>query len=733
MKEKIEIKLSEWAKENNLKYKEAWNLYDKGALPAETKITKSGRVMVLQESKASMNPKNVTLGIPQMTNSEDTQTSYASTSTRRNKVATSTITDKFFHIASGISPNSIKETSEAIRLVQLGYHNFSVLKNICNLMSEFSSSKIYWRGGTAKSRRFHENLWNYLNILDFQDKFFLEYYRSNNVFIYRFDVKVKDNALKEFTTAFEIQAKKDTKLPSKYIILNPVDIACKGNIEFTNATYYKKLNGYELSRLKLPADKQTEQDKNFLNSLPEDIQKQIKQGTNIEIPLKPENTFAIFYKKQDYENMAVPMFYCVLGDINAKAEQKNLDLSASRCMTQVILLVKMGYESKNGEYMFDQTAATAMRELFTSESIGKVLCADFTTDAKWVVPELSNFLDPKKYQILNEDIKRGLNDVLTGGDSKFANQFIQTQIFVQRLQQAREAFLTNFLIPETKRIHDSLGLKGSYPKPVFQDFNLNNKEELNRIIVRLTEVGVLTAPEALNAIETSRIPTEEESLESQEKFVAYKKKGYYEPLTGGPSSQLNLQKETFKNQEKMLDKTQEHDDKQKTKDRKHAAENPEPVAPQIHINAPGIKKPSGKPTGKTGKQSTTRKTSPMKASLEEDQDNDNIYEEKYSLSKFKDNMILIGELNGNIKTELLKKYKLKELNKSQNEILQGISEVIISDQNPENWNNKDIIAKYIENPIASDESRLNKINEIAANHSISLYLASILLNSEKIN
>ncbi len=741
MKKLEEIKLSEYAKRQGEPYKKIWNLANAGALPVEIKKSPSGRISVMIESKASV-PQNVILATPLMSNKEGNTYNFnistASSPTRRNKAATSRPTDEYSQISMGVSPfegknGSSISISEAIKLCQLCYYNFSIFRSTIDLMTEFSTNKIFFRGGTAKSRKFFENLFDSLNILDLQDKFFREYYRSSNVFIYKFKVSLKKEDIKQLITAFQIEAKNKIELPSKYIILNPADISCKGALNFTESTFTKILNGYELARLRLPADKQTKQEKNFLKSLDEEIQKQIKNGVNVEIPLKPENTYAIFFKKQDYESLAVPMAYPVLKDINAKAEQKSIDMAVSRTMTQVILLIKMGYESKDGEYMFDPNAANAMRELFASDSVGKVLVSDFSTDAKWVIPDLASFLAPAKYEIINQDIKEGLNSLLTGGESKFANQFIQTQIFIQRLRQARESFLTHFLIPEIKKISDEMNFK-SYPKPIFTESDLTSPDEFNRIITRLAEIGVLTPSEVFDGIENSRLPTAEESEEAQEKFKLLKEKGYYAPIAGGGNQiQLDTLKLTQKNQEKMLDKTQEHDDKQKTKDRKHAAENPEQPAPQIHINSPNIKQQSGKPKGKTGKQSTTRKTSPMKASLEDDNSDDNLYEEKYSLSKFKDNMILIGELNSNIKNELLKKYKLKELNKEQNEILQGISEVIISDQDSSNWNNKEIILSYVNEPIAKNESRLNEINEIAANHSISLYLAGILLNSKKDN
>jgi len=88
---------------------------------------------------------------------------------------------------------------------------------------------------------------------------------------------------------------------------------------------------------------------------------------------------------------------------------KAIDMAVARTTQQVVLLITRGYESKNGDYMFDPKVIAATQQLFSSESVGKVLVADFTTKASFVIPDISNILDSKKYQQVNEDIKTGLN------------------------------------------------------------------------------------------------------------------------------------------------------------------------------------------------------------------------------------------------------------------------------------------------------------------------------------
>ena len=55
-----------------------------------------------------------------------------------------------------------------------------------------------------------------------------------------------------------------------------------------------------------------------------------------------------------------------------------------------------------------------MQSLFTNESVGRVLIADYTTKAEFVVPRIADLLTPQKYEIFDRDIRLGLNNILFG-------------------------------------------------------------------------------------------------------------------------------------------------------------------------------------------------------------------------------------------------------------------------------------------------------------------------------
>lgn len=458
-----------------------------------------------------------------------------STLTRRNRSSSIERTDRFRNIEQGLvpfnfSPSGITNSSnldvrDAVMLCQKAYYNFSVFRNTIDLMTEFSVGNIYYKDGSKKSRDFFEALFNKINLWTLQDKFFREYFRSGNVFIYRFDAKIRTEELLKITQTY---GSGESVLPARYVILNPADIQAGGNISFSSGRFLKVLTDYEVERLRYP---KTEEDISVYEALPDDAKKLIsRKGSKvISLALDPNKTSAVFYKKQDYEPLAVPMGYPVLEDLNAKAEMRKVDMAITRTMQQAILLVTMGAEPEKGGV--NQKNLEAMQKLFQNESVARVLIADYTTTAKFIVPDIAALLDPKKYEAIDRDINIGLNNILVGGE-KYANQSSKVEVFLGRLEQAKQAFINEFLFPEIKRVAKELGFK-NYPTPYFEESSIKDNSIYAKIYSRLIELGVLTPEEGLNALETNRLPDEEASLEAQRRFKRYKDEGLYAPLIGG--------------------------------------------------------------------------------------------------------------------------------------------------------------------------------------------------------
>jgi hypothetical protein len=656
-------------------------------------------------------------GTPLMTTTASVRTP---TRTRRNKSATIERTDRFHNIDSGMIPFHYSTSSygdktssidirDTVMLCQKAYYNFAIFRNTIDLMTEFSCSRLFLRGGSKKSKEFFNAFFLKTNLWDLQDRFFREYYRSGNVFLYRFDGKIAKKDLNKMTQTFGVsKANTEYSIPIRYCILNPADVHVGGNISFAAGTYYKQLSGYELERLRSP---RTEEDREVLNSLDPEIQKKIKERVpHILMPLDANRINAVFYKKMDYEPFAVPMGYPVLEDINWKAEMKKMDMAIARTMQQTVLLVTMGAEPEKGG--INQKNLAAMQSLFANESVGRVLIADYTTKAEFVIPKVGSILDPKKFEVVNKDIEIGLNSIVTGGGEKFANQNIKVELFIARLRQARETFLNQFLIPEIKRVAKSLGFK-NYPTPYFHKLSIKNDETMSRIYARLVEVGVLTAEEGMEALDTGKLPSPEESKISQQEYNKMRGKGFYEPLMGGPETQKVLADKTGELQLEVTDKNIKSQEKISKEKAKEAAKKPAPgAAPPAKS---GSKGPAGRPSGTKSPQ-TTKKVSPIGAN------------ENYILSDVKDNFVKADKLYKKVQASLKRKHKVKELSEPQKDVAFEITKTIVANENPESWDKK--AKDYIKNPVDTNPDRIREIQEIAYAHQVDDYLASILYISK---
>jgi len=577
------------------------------------------------------------------------------TSVRRNRSSTISRTDKYRNIEGGVIPfiygggygkyNSNISIKDTIILCQKAYYNFSIFRNTIDLMTEFSCSPIYFTGGNEQSRKFFQAWGDRVNLWKLQDMFFREFFRSGNVFLYKLNAQFTKQDMRVLTDLITTEARIG-EIPVRYIILNPADIQAIGSASFISPQYIKVLNDFEMQALTNPDN---EQDKELAQRVKN--VKDLKNTSNntqtnqyMIFELDPERFVPVFYKKQDYEPFSVPMGFPVLEDINWKQELKNMDMAISRTIQQTVLLVTMGNDEVG---MPTKEQIGTLRKIFENESVGRILVTDYTTNIKFIIPEISNILDPKKYEVVDRDIRHGLNNVLFG-EEKYANTNTKIEVFLSRLKHARETFMHEFILPEMKKIGKNLGFK-NLPVPRFKDADFKNDMNLTRIYSRLIELGVLTPEEGVTAIETGRLPLPDESIESQKDFKKLQEAGLYQPLLNKPQQQQ-----------------------------------------------------TGRPNGTGTPQATKapRTTPGVKASE---------VKPKINADLVAKNLVKFDNLVEAVEATLKEKYNRKRLTKEQKEIIQTIAETIATNEEPKNWNSK--INDYINQPVQlnANMDKINEI------------------------
>jgi hypothetical protein len=251
------------------------------------------------------------------------------------------------------------------------------------------------------------------------------------------------------------------------------------------------------------------------------------------------------------------------------------------------------------------------------------------------------------------------------------------------LKYGREKFLRDFLIPEMKEVGKALGFK-QVPTPKLEDIDFEDNVLMSRVYSRLIELGVLTPEEGFDVFQTGRLPTPEESLESQKKYKDLRANGYYQPLIGGTK---------------------------------------EAGGPSSGGSSKSPSGNSGRPSGTGGiKQSIPR----VKAS--EFLNESSAINNKFSCDKMKKVIASLTALEKKIESALKTKYGIKKLNKQQAEIVSDVSILIAQNEKLETWN--EAFNLYIEDPSKSNAEIYDKIDELALSHGLDNRSAAILYHSK---
>lgn len=420
--------------------------------------------------------------------------------------------------------------SSAIDLCGRAWAGIGPVRNAIEVAVEFSNQPLYVKCKNKTVKKFFEEWLRAIQINRLKEEFFREYYRSGNIFMMLFEGKFGPSYYQNFQTSFSA---KDNRIPIRYELLNPGNVFVPVGV-INHFTYARLLSPYEITRLQNPL---TPQDKQVYNDLPPEAKEQItnyRPGSpmGIYVPLDSKRLRYAFYKKQSYEPLAVPMVWPILPDVEWKLMLKKMDKALLQNVERIILLVTTGEAPNqwNGGKGINQNNLSNLTALLSNQTLNRVLVADYSTKAQFVQPDLKD-LGPEKYAIVNEDIREGLQSILTG-DDKFANAQIKAKIFVRRLEEGQSVFLDDFLNVEIGRICDIMGFREK-PLVKFGKIMLQDEAIMSRVITQLGQLGILSAEQVVNTLDTGVLPDADEMEEAQEKYKKDRKNGKYFPLVGG--------------------------------------------------------------------------------------------------------------------------------------------------------------------------------------------------------
>lgn len=560
---------------------------------------------------------------------------------------------------------------DAIELCNRAYSGVPALRNAIEIAVEFSSQPLYLKTENQTVKTFFQEWFHAVEMNKLKEQFFREYYRSGNVFLYKFSGKFGPAYYKNFQQSFGAV---NNRIPIRYTLLNPANVFVPTGLTFPY-TYVRLLSIYEIERLRHPI---TEQDKQVYNDLPQFVKDQINVTAayplGIYIPMDPTRLRFAFYKKQSYEPLAIPMGFPVLPSIEWKLVLTKMDKQLARTVEQAILLVKTGETGTewNGGNGINPNNIARLQSLFNNQTVGRVLVADFTTEAEWLIPNIWEILGPQKYEVVNQDILDGLQSILGGGDDKFANAQMKSKIFIQRLKEGQDAFLHDFLIPEIVQICEDMGFR-TVPKVKFRKIDLQDDVVAARVYAQLGQLGILTADQVVKAMETNILPDKDEMDSAQTKYKTDRDDGKYLPLVGASMQ-----------------------------------DDPDAMGGQVGGG--------GRPPGK-GPKIPNKKVGPIGKS-----------KGAFSIKAYTENLRSSQVISAAISEKLKKKYKVKELDKAQSGVVESLVDIVMATRPKHKWNYA--TSSIIDKPTKIPAEISKEINEIAEEYDVDNRDAILLFHSK---
>ncbi len=176
---------------------------------------------------------------------------------------------------------------EIIRVCNDAYKNIGIVKNIIDIMGDFTAKGISVEHPNDKVEEFGKQWFKKINGAERAERFANLLYRVGNVIVKRTTAKVTRKRAKDLERGFgspdmraaPIQEVDKLEIPWKYTLLNPLDIDVVGEEMATfagNYSYVLKIPDALSRRIRFAA--QTPEDAALISSLPEEITNLIKKG-----------------------------------------------------------------------------------------------------------------------------------------------------------------------------------------------------------------------------------------------------------------------------------------------------------------------------------------------------------------------------------------------------------------------------------------------------------------------
>lgn len=386
------------------------------------------------------------------------------------------------------------------------YREHGVVKNILDLMVDFTVSNIQISHPQANIQRLGRKWFQRVKGIDVSTKFALGLYLygTNIVDTYRNKLTVRqkrqlrDKVTAGLSTRFDVLKKQGT-VAYKYVFLNPTMVTIMGGPlnQFIGGepSYGIKLP-FEMSRVldKKPSER-TKEEKEMLESIPEEIMDVLKKSDGFHYYKLDRPLDVYHYRKQDWQQWANPIVMSIYRDLKMLEQCQLADIAALEGAINQITVIRLG----NFEYnSFPNPEAFAkLKEALLTNVAGGQRLLTWGPDIDIIQSnvDIQAYLDPGKYSHIMEAIYGGMGvpPSMTGtgtAGSGSTNNLVSLRGFVERLTYGRN-MLQDFWERQLADFAREMNIKTPF-EIEFDIPNLGDVEAEKKLCIELYDRGVVS-------------------------------------------------------------------------------------------------------------------------------------------------------------------------------------------------------------------------------------------------
>ena len=439
------------------------------------------------------------------------------------------------------------------------YDRVGIIRNVIDLMSDFASQGLTLVHPNKTIEKFYRKWFTQVGGVDRSERFLNYLYRCGNVVVKRRTAKLNRKKELELRRAAGADLEiKDVKvnrreIPWTYDFLNPlaVDVRDYGSQVIGKPEFVLNLSKHTYETLV----KSTNSNKTIFKTLPNDLQKRLRQGDRT-IPLDENKVSFYHYKKDDWLLWANPMIYAILDDIIMLEKMKLADLAALDGAISNVRLWTVG--DLDHKIIPTKAAINKLRDILASNVGGG------TMDLVWG-PELQfsesqsqvyKFLGAEKYQPVLTSIYAGLGipPTLTGASASggYTNNYVSLKTLIERLEYGRE-ILAQFWRQEIELIRKAMGFR--FPAEIhFDSIVLSDEAAEKQLLIQLADRDIISSETLLERFRElpgiERIRVRREERERSNDKTAPKKAGpYHNPQHKDDIAKISLTKDVLDSDE----------------------------------------------------------------------------------------------------------------------------------------------------------------------------------------